>query len=356
MTNSNALLQKYINTTDNLTDTLEAERVKRQKEDFSFILNEPALNALSHITSSAMAVLKPHSRDGVITVKNGDTEISITLKVKERQGDKLNLGIEASTQKLFTLVRLKYTQNGQKDITIPLKEYMEVMDVSKADTARKKIREDIETLYSMDLKILYGKQADKNQYNARFFEQMKYEGGNITLTITDTFAKVMKDGKEMPYPKKLLQIPCNSQKNPYVFSVGNKIYELCKMNAKDRRTGEDKYSFRTTVKTLLEICYMNGMKRPEDVRNEAKKDGKKPRLAQFIIKPFENTLDVLEAEGLIKYHFCYPRGEEIPAEVLEKTPNFEEWISRSIELTYFDHYPRDFEIKPAKKSKRVKKG
>jgi len=356
MPNTNDLLLKYTTNTDGLITKLEAERVERQKRDFNIILNEPALNVLNHITSSAIAVRIPKTKDGIITVKRGDVEISLTLKIKDTEGDRLDLGIEPSTQKLFTLVRLKYTQEGRKDITIPLKEYMDVMGVSKADTARKKIKEDIETLYSMDLKILYGKQANKNQLNARFFERMHYEGGKITLTVTDTFAKVMQDAKEMPYPKKLLQIPCNPQKNPYVFAMGNLIYERLKMDAKDKKTGENKDCTRLAVKTLLEVCYINGMKKPEDLRQEAKEAGKKPRLTQFIILPFENTLNVLEAEGLIKYHYCYPKGELIPAEILEKTPNFEEWISRSIEFTYSEDYPREWEHKPAKKSKKVKKG
>lgn len=356
-------IDKYTQDTE-LISSLEAERVAISNKDFSYILNSPAINAFSHVTSTALAILQPRSRTAVIKVVEGNVELSISLSTKKGSDSSAMLSsadfsLEPSTQKLFTLAKIKYTTTGNKEVVIPIHEYKDIMGLSNENKARVRVKEDLETLYSMSIGIKYNKETKNkvsSEYNGRFFQSTYYENGKIVLKFTDDFAKYMDSGYQMPFPMKLLAIPCNRTKNPYVFAVGNKIYELCKLNAYDKETKKKKDAFRTTVRTLLEVFYLNGLKRPDQIRNEAKDSKKKPRLSQLIIEPFDNTLNTLEKEGVIKYHYCYPKGETIPEEVLSKSVNFDEWINRSIEITYLDTYPRqEFDAKKISKKTKTKK-
>lgn len=332
---TNNILDKYTNDNE-LINTLEAERVAVQNEDFKLILNDPALNALSHITTGILADINRKTELGKITVKNGSSEISVTMKT-----NKDGVPFDPVTQKLLILTKLKYTENGKKEITIPLDEYVKTLGLSNINKAREHAKKDAKLLSSMQVTMKYGHTKDQNEYRVNLFESSHYMGGLITFKLTDTFAEILSNGKNMPFPVRLLQIPCNSQKNPYVLAVGQKIFETCKLNEYDKKSEEQKPCFRLSVKSLLEVCYINGMKKPETIREEAKKVGKKPRLSQLITEPLEKTLRVLEDEGLIIYHYCYAKGETIPQTILDKkNTDFNEWHDRYIEFTYLPTYPR----------------
>lgn len=360
----------FLKDTDVLITQLDAERIEKKKETFITVLNSNVLNAVNQITSTASGV-----QQGTIMELVNSTNGNVTVKLyydmitRNKDNKKLQLELTPNTAKLFMLYRWKFTQTNNKEVMIPLKDYCELTG-SIQHRAKEKLEKDTALLLNMKMTVEHKDSKGVGILNANLFESSYLLDDRIILKCTDVLKDCFTNSSPMPYPLPLLRIPCNSKQYPYVFVVGTKLYELYKMNMYDKKNKDKKDHFFVSIRTLLEVCYLNGMKTPEQLKEEAQAKNGKVRYSQFIVTPFLDTITLLEGtypdkpkkkktdsattedkrpelKRLIKITYCNSKREPLEQEY---NGNFTEWITGFLKVEFIPEYDRpEYDIKKARR-------
>ena len=286
---------KFLDDDDKLIPILNTELAEKSEQTFVDVKNSSPINAINQITSVTYG-----KQSGTIMELTNNTNGKVRIKlyyptlIRDENGQKLELTYTPTTAKLFMLYRWKFTEKGNKKIQISLKDYCKLTG-SIRHRAKEKLKQDTAILMNLKLTMEYNEKSnDRSEYNVNLFESCKLTADRIELKCTDFLCSLFEKSSIMKYPLPLLKIPCNERNYPYAFVLVTKLYEMYKMRMYDKKTKEKNDFFFISIKTLLEVCYLNGMKTPEQLIEEAKIKGGKVRYSQFIVKPFTDTISLLE--------------------------------------------------------------
>lgn len=304
------------------------------KEKYTYIKQDSAINALARISSKSGIEKIDFTNTGVIKTTNGQTDLKAIIEEYSK------VKLKQSTSKLLRLIEMKFTEKGSRDkkIFIPLKEYMELMGLKNEKEARKKVKADLEALHNTKCTATYNKKNGE-YVNFEIIAERGIVNGIIFANLYDTIFYHLQNCKVMPYPKTLLKIESNSNKNPYAFYLGDKIVELMKYHRFEP-------SFIVSVKTLLEECTRNGMPSYEDVKAGSR------HVDKLIIEPFFRDLDAC-SHNIFEYEPCNIYGIPLREDQLD-IKTYQEFISLYIKIIPLNDYPRG-EYDKKKIKKKIKK-
>ena len=192
------------------------------------MLNGTATNRLAVIGRSA----KP-TRTNLLdeaTIENGDLKVFI-----EKYSDKKSLKV--GTIKLLDLLavelakvnhfREKDTSKIQTNVTFSLDDYMGYLGIPNPENpnarkeARKKLKEGLDTLYSISLEWEEKSRGEvKNYTKMRICEAQGINRGITSFTFTADMANYLNQAYIMQYPLELLAI---SERNPNAYPIARKL-------------------------------------------------------------------------------------------------------------------------------------
>lgn len=192
------------------------------------MLNGTATNRLAVIGRSA----KP-TRTNLLdeaTIENGDLKVFI-----EKYSDKKSLKV--GTIKLLDLLavelakvnhfREKDTSKIQTNVTFSLDDYMGYLGIPNPENpnarkeARKKLKEALDTLYSISLEWEEKSRGEvKNYTKMRICESQGINRGIASFTFTSDMANYLNQAYIMQYPLDLLSI---SERNPNAYPIARKL-------------------------------------------------------------------------------------------------------------------------------------
>ena len=199
-----------------------------KKMNFCPMLNGTATNRLAVIGRSA----KP-TRTNLLdeaTIENGDLKVFI-----EKYSDKKSLKV--GTIKLLDLLavelakvnhfREKDTSKIQTNVTFSLDDYMGYLGIPNPENpnarkeARKKLKEGLDTLYSISLEWEEKSRGEvKNYTKMRICEAQGINRGIASFTFTADMANYLNQAYIMQYPLGLLAI---SERNPNAYPIARKL-------------------------------------------------------------------------------------------------------------------------------------
>ena len=199
-----------------------------KKMNFCPMLNGTATNRLAVIGRSA----KP-TRTNLLdeaTIENGDLKVFI-----EKYSDKKSLKV--GTIKLLDLLavelakvnhfREKDTSKIQTNVTFSLDDYMGYLGIPNPENpnarkeARKKLKEGLDTLYSIPLEWEEKSRGEvKNYTKMRICEAQGINRGIASFTFTADMANYLNQAYIMQYPLGLLAI---SERNPNAYPIARKL-------------------------------------------------------------------------------------------------------------------------------------
>ena len=244
-------------------------------------------------------------------------------------------GVKQSAAMLLDSLMITATENGLQDtlVKLPLRQYMDMRELSDEKEIRKQIKSDIDALERISFEYKgIGKQRGawlkvsiaggtvgqiKNgdiifRFNQDFFDSFKVGVGNRYLY--------------MYFPREALQ--GNIRANPWKYWLARKISEHKRMNI--GKPNEDIIS----VQTLIDAC-------PNFPTYEEVMSGNRG-VTQRIIEPFERDLDALSPTLSWEYQ-----------DLSENPKNYQEFVSANV-VTRWSAYPDTPRIESGKK-KRAKR-
>lgn len=321
-----------------------------QKSAYAMIRQDSTTNALARISSKAGVEKIDFTNTGVIKTSNGKTDLQVIIQEYSK------VTLKQSTSKLLRLLTINFTEAGSKDktIKIPLRQVMEDLGLKDIKTARNNIKKDLEALYNVSCEAQKtNRKGEKDYIKFRILDMQGIKNGVVYVNLTDAIYSHLKACPIMAYNKNLLKIESNSQKNPYAYYLGDKITELMKYNQYDKNAGIQKPYFITSVKTLLEVCIANGMKRYEDIQAGSR------HVDKLIITPFERDLDTCSA-NFFKWEYCNEKGTPLRQEQTEgntEVSSYKAQTYKEFESLYIKIIPLNYpveELDPKKLHKKEK--
>ena len=277
------------------------------KRYFTEMLNGMATNQLSSINTNASAP--------VIDVITGNATIEQgTLKVLIDKYSELK-GVRTSTLKLLDACTMYLTKqntyrgNSEKintNVVIPLERYMSLCGIPltkpSKDKARRKVKEDLETLFHMSLEWTEpsGKKT-KDFSKMRICDKIAIIRGNINFNFSKDMARYLTDAYIMQYPMELLKV---DERNGNLYPLGRKLLLHCSIN-NNRKKGTSNI---ISVKALLEVC--PHIPTHENVMSEGR------QLDQRIKIPLEKALDALK---FINWEYSNSKGIPLAEEQILST-------------------------------------
>lgn len=234
--------------------------------------------------------------------------------------------IPIHTKQTLRVLQKYLSENKQRHIVIPLSEFMSRRGLSHEGRARKEISEDLRTLQHLEVNFdlldrnkkvidtlhvnVLGARGDikDNYVRATFSEDfltfliagLSREDGTVFLTQKGTA---------------LDRMNCGQSTLPY--TIGELIEEAWSHQRYDKYNG---YKIREyaiiSIRHLLSKC--KELKTRDEIIEEAKAKGVKPRVSQFIIKPVENALEKLvDAGHMSEWTYCHAKGVEPTDKVID---------------------------------------
>ena len=193
-------------------------------KDINFVplLNGTATNRLAVIGRSA----KP-TRTNLLdeaTIENGDLKVFI-----EKYSNKKTLKV--GVVKLLDILAIKLTKLNhykakdantlKRTVTFSLDEYMTYLDIKDVKDARKRLKEALDTLYSISLEWEEKSRGEvKNYTKMRICEAQGINRGIASFTFTADMANYLNQAYIMQYPLGLLAI---SECNPNAYPIARKL-------------------------------------------------------------------------------------------------------------------------------------
>ena len=185
------------------------------------MLNGTATNRLAVIGRSAKPTRTNKLADNEATIEYGDFKVFI-----EKYSNKKTLKV--GVVKLLDILAIKLTKsnhykakNPNRTVTFSLDEYMTYLDVKDVKDARKRLKEALDTLYSISLE--WGEKSRgevKNYTKMRICEAQGINRGIVSFTFTKSMASYLNQAYVMQYPLDLLSI---SERNPNAYPIARKL-------------------------------------------------------------------------------------------------------------------------------------
>ena len=187
------------------------------------MLNGTATNAFSAIGRNAKPTSIKTITDSA-TIEKGDFKVFI-----EKYSNKKSLKV--GVVKLLDILAIKLTKLNhykakdantlKRTVTFSLDEYMTYLDVKDVKDARKRLKEALDTLYSISLE--WGEKSRgevKNYTKMRICEAQGINRGIASFTFTADMANYLNQAYIMQYPLELLAI---SERNPNAYPIARKL-------------------------------------------------------------------------------------------------------------------------------------
>lgn len=290
--------------TSKLDKIVHDAQQKALSESYIAMLNGTATNQLTNINTNATAP--------TIDIITGNATIEQgTLKVFIDKYSELK-GVRTSTLKLLDACTMYLTKqntyrgNNEKintNITIPLEQYMTLCGIpltkSSKDKTRRKVKEDLETLFHMSLEWTEssGKKI-KDFAKMRMCDKIAIVRGNINFNFSKDMARYLTDAYIMQYPMELLKV---DERNSNLYPLGRKLLLHYSIN-NNRKKGTSNI---ISVKALLEVC--PDIPTYENVMSEGR------QLDQRIKNPLQKALDALK---FINWEYSNSKGIPLTEEQL----------------------------------------
>ena len=195
-------------------------------KDINFVplLNGTATNAFSIIGRKAKPTRINQLADNEATIEKGDFKVFI-----EKYSNKKTLKV--GVVKLLDILAIKLTKLNhykakdantlKRTVTFSLDEYMTFLDIKDVKDARKRLKEALDTLYSISLE--WGEKSRgevKNYTKMRICESQGINRGIASFTFTADMANYLNRAYIMQYPLDLLSI---SERNPNAYPIARKL-------------------------------------------------------------------------------------------------------------------------------------
>ena len=188
------------------------------------MLNGTATNAFSIIGRKAKPTRINPLADNEATIENGDFKVFI-----EKYSNKKTLKV--SVVKLLDILAIKLTKSNhykakdantlKRTVTFSLDEYMTFLDIKDVKDARKRLKEALDTLYSISLEWEEKSRGEvKNYTKMRICESQGINRGIASFTFTADMANYLNQAYIMQYPLELLAI---SECNPNAYPIARKL-------------------------------------------------------------------------------------------------------------------------------------
>ena len=188
------------------------------------MLNGTATNAFSAIGRSAKPTRTNKLADNEATIEKGDFKVFI-----EKYSNKKTLKV--GVVKLLDILAIKLTKSNhykakdantlKRTVTFSLDEYMTYLDIKDVKDARKRLKEALDTLYSISLEWEEKSRGEvKNYTKMRICESQGINRGIASFTFTSDMANYLNQAYIMQYPLDLLSI---SERNPNAYPIARKL-------------------------------------------------------------------------------------------------------------------------------------
>ena len=195
-------------------------------KDINFVplLNGTATNAFSAIGRKAEPTRINPLADNEATIENGDFKVFI-----EKYSNKKTLKV--GVVKLLDILAIKLTKLNhykakdantlKRTVTFSLDEYMTYLDIKDVKDARKRLKEALDTLYSISLEWEEKSKGKVINYTKmRICEAQGINRGIASFTFTADMANYLNQAYIMQYPLDLLSI---SERNPNAYPIARKL-------------------------------------------------------------------------------------------------------------------------------------
>lgn len=188
------------------------------------MLNGTATNAFSAIGRKAEPTRINQLADNEATIENGDFKVFI-----EKYSNKKTLKV--GVVKLLDILAIKLTKLNhykakdanalKRTVTFSLDEYMTYLGIKDVKDARKRLKEALDTLYSISLEWEEKSRGEvKNYTKMRICESQGINRGIASFTFTADMANYLNQAYIMQYPLELLAI---SERNPNAYPIARKL-------------------------------------------------------------------------------------------------------------------------------------
>ena len=309
---------KLIRDNDPLTPIVPDTKPKEaeEQEQYGLMLHGPVTDNFARITLYKNSKDKgQQDKTGQQIIKDGDMTVFIQ-KYKQLTG---NLGI--SVHKLLRICTLELThQNSygsstpQTEVFISLDKYMDYCGItnskSSRDTARKKLWEYLDVLYAISIE---GGEKRKGSHvtvgKMRICDYAKFESGGIRLNFSKPMAQYIMNSFPMSYPLALLKL---DSRNESLFFMGEKLAQH----------SSNKNNIKRGTANIISI---EKLLRATKIPSYDAVKGKDRHYKRHIMTPFDNALESLVTEGVLKeFNYCGSKGIKLTkSERQEVLENYE---------------------------------
>lgn len=296
---------------ETLDNTDKAIAIVERKVALWYVKPQPTHIPIPYSTpTNALAFI--NQKQAQIDYISGDAIIDhfgvkvIEEKFKDRK-DKLGI----STDKLLSTALALFAQNNDfsrgsktannRRVVIPLREYAsklgyDVEEKSALDNARKKVKKDLDVLYSISFEweeVIKGKLESFT--SVRLLSAKEYKGGNIAITFTPEIADhLVSRGIITQYNTGMLRI---DERKPNAYYIMRKLEEHYNIDANQLSHRHD----RIKIEKLLEYTTLPSY---EEVQEKDR-----GHWIDRIKEPLEESLDYLTKEGLLKdWEYTHAKG------------------------------------------------
>ncbi len=346
------------------------ENIPVKGGNYARILQGTGVNAISRVSSKSFTEIDKFTGSRTAIFTGGVDGIKV---IQEETAI-----ISALTQQVLAVFMLKLAENfpaalqtdkeltaeellRYSEITVTLREYMELRGLKDVKSAREQLNKEVEKLYNLSVEWTEKRHETYTTKNGRKRKKIapikwemrllsaaekdagKVKNGRVKIKISPEIAYYFyKAGAPMWYNKALLTI--DAKKCPHAVYIGRKILEHYNLNfAKNNEN-------RISVKTLLEYC--PDLPKYEDITQKGR------QVTERIIRPFERALKELEKTGfLLKWQYERRGKGDVPdVEAVAYTYEFwKEWIIVFELADYPDQTERVQKIEEARKEKERKR-
>ncbi len=185
------------------------------------MLNGTATNKLATIGRKTKPTRINPLADNEATIEYGDFKVFI-----EKYSNKKSLKV--GVVKLLDILAIKFAKsnhykakNPNRTVTFSLDEYMTLLDIKDIKDARKRLKEALNTLYSISLEWEEKSKGKVINYaKMRICEAQGIERGKASFTFTTRMSQYLNQSYIMQFPTELLSI---SERNPNAYPIARKL-------------------------------------------------------------------------------------------------------------------------------------
>lgn len=299
-----------------INDYIMEEARLRFKADYGFDANCDF--SLSRNSRYLAQLRKPHERlldsikvnDTIVNYDLGDIILSFHKEKK--------LSVQGLKMLDFLLVQSNNVDYFKDDsFQIPIKNYMEICDLTSYRNAKKQIANGLMNLMNLKVTIKDDDKKSKiNIYQEQLIRKFLIKNGYIFVKLDEPLIHMIKTSRYMTLPNQLFRI--NNAKFPNAYYLLKKVSEHKNIN--QNATNED----ILTIRTLIESC-------PNLPKyNEIKTSG---QINQRIKEPFFRDLDYLaetftyELFTTNKNKISVEQAKELPFEEFENIRVHIKWVA-----------------------------